>query len=320
MNKDIAIIGCGLIGRKRALAFPEQVKKVFDIDQKKSTKLASEINCVSVNAIDEILEDKEIKNVVVATTHDSLFEITKKCAFKLKNVLVEKPGCKNLKEARELLAFQKKLKVKIYVGFNHRFHESFLEIKRELAKKDYGELMFIRGRYGHGGRLGYEKEWRANKKISGGGELVDQGSHLIDLSLFFEDKFKYYKSHNETFFWNMDVEDNAFLMLKSKKSISWLHASWTEWKNLFSFEIYFKKAKFHVEGLGGSYGQETLTKYFMKDEMGIPEIEQNFYDNEDMSWAKELDTFLNSNDNLSFKGCSINELVKIWEIIESSYK
>ena len=221
------------------------------------------------------------------------------------------------------MALQERLNIKICVGFNHRFHESFLEIKQELEKKDFGELMFIRGRYGHGGRLGYEKEWRANKDISGGGELIDQGSHLIDLSLFFDKNFRHFKSHNETFFWDMDVEDNAFLVLKAKKSISWLHASWTEWKNLFSFEIYYKRAKFMVEGLGGSYGQETLTKYFMKDEMGVPVIEKKLYPKEDNSWSKEMDMFLSEKPSKireRERGCTIEELVKIWEIIEDSYK
>ena len=199
MVKDIAIIGCGLIGRKRALSFPHRIKKIFDIDAKKSEKLASEINSDASGSVDDILNDADIRNVIVATTHDHLFDITKRCALSKKNILVEKPGCKNLDEAKELLALQERLNIKICVGFNHRFHESFLEIKQELEKKDFGELMFIRGRYGHGGRLGYEKEWRANKDISGGGELIDQGSHLIDLSLFFDKNFRHFKSHNETF-------------------------------------------------------------------------------------------------------------------------
>ena len=46
-------------------------------------------------------------------------------------------------------------------------------------------MMFLRGRYGHGGRKGYDREWRANPALSGGGELIDQGVHLIDLAGWF---------------------------------------------------------------------------------------------------------------------------------------
>jgi predicted dehydrogenase len=132
--------------------------------------------------------------------------------------------------------------------------------------------MFIRARYGHGGRVGYDKEWRANPKLSGGGELIDQGIHLIDLAGWFLGEFKKIDGHAETYFWKMPVDDNAFLSLRTAKNqTAWLHVSCTEWKNLFSFEIYGRHAKLHIEGLGGSYGVEKLFHYQMKPEMGIPD-------------------------------------------------
>tara|TARA_A100001015_G_C15037012_1_gene736966 strand:- start:1862 stop:2818 length:957 start_codon:yes stop_codon:yes gene_type:complete len=316
----IGIIGCGLIGSKRALCYPEKVKSVYDINPKLALALSKEINCIAAESLEEILNDKDIKYLIIAVPHNMLFEIAKKGIKHNKNLLIEKPGCISLDEAKELQQLQAKNKdLRIHIGFNHRFHPSFIEIKKELKNSDYGQLMFIRGRYGHGGRLGYEKEWRANKSISGGGELIDQGSHLIDLSLVFDKKFNLNSCVLDTFFWNMEVEDNAFVCLKSKKATSWLHASWTEWKNLFSFEIYYEKAKFHVEGLGGSYGEEKLTKYFMSDKMGIPEIKIHNYNQTDLSWKVELDCLLAEN-NTYIEPCQINDLVKIWTIIEETKK
>ena len=151
----------------------------------------------------------------------------------------------------------------------------------------------MRGRYGHGGRVGYEKEWRAQKEISGGGELIDQGVHLIDLARWFLGDFTHVRGSVPTLFWNMAVEDNAFLELQTGAgAIAWLHASCSEWKNLFSLEIYGRDGKLQVEGLGGSYGLERLTHYQMKPGMGPPEI-KNFFEfpGEDVSWRAEIEVF-----------------------------
>ena len=155
-----------------------------------------------------------------------------------------------------------------------------------------GELMFIRARYGHGGRVGYDKEWRANPKLSGGGELIDQGIHLIDLAGWFLGGFKKIDGHAATFFWNMPVDDNAFLDLRTTSGqTAWLHVSCTEWKNLFSFEIYGRHAKLHIEGLGGSYGVEKLYHYQMKPEMGPPDTKLYEFPGPDESWRMEMTEF-----------------------------
>ena len=156
-----------------------------------------------------------------------------------------------------------------------------------------GPLMFVRGRYGHGGRVGYEREWRADPDIAGGGELIDQGVHLIDLSRWFLGDFPVVDGHARTYFWKMPVDDNAFLLLQTAGGqTAFLHVSCTEWKNLFSFEIYGRDAKLHVEGLGGSYGVERLTCYKMLPEMGPPETTAWEYPGGDRSWHLEFAEFL----------------------------
>jgi predicted dehydrogenase len=191
-----------------------------------------------------------------------------------------------------MLAAAKKGAVCVWVGFNHRFHPAIQKAREIVNAGALGPLMFIRARYGHGGRPGYDREWRADPGISGGGELIDQGVHLIDLARWFLGDFKEVLGFAPTYFWDMPVDDNAFLLLKTElNQAAWLHASCTEWKNLFSFEIYGRTAKLHIEGLGGSYGLERLTHYRMLPEMGPPEMSSWDFPERDGSWRREFEAF-----------------------------
>jgi predicted dehydrogenase len=105
--------------------------------------------------------------------------------------------------------------VRVRVGFNHRFHPALQKARQVYESGVLGPLMFIRGRYGHGGRIGYDREWRADPKLSGGGELIDQGVHLIDLAGWFLGAFTHIDGHAATYFWKMPVDDNAFLNLRT---------------------------------------------------------------------------------------------------------
>ena len=132
-------------------------------------------------------------------------------------------------------------------------------------------------------------------KRSGGGELIDQGVHLIDLARWFLGEFaEVARLRAMTYFWNMPVDDNAFLLLQDgrRQRCAFLHASCTEWKNTFSFEIYGRDGKLQIDGLGGSYGVERLTWYKMLPEMGPPETTIWEYPMADNSWEVELAEFL----------------------------
>ena len=182
---------------------------------------------------------------------------------------------------------------RVRIGFNHRYHRAFRKAREIFDSGALGEMMFVRARYGHGGRLGYDKEWRAMPELSGGGELVDQGMHLIDLSRWFLGDFEKVQGHIATYFWNMPVEDNGFLLLRTAGGqTAFLHASWTEWKNTFSFEISGRAGKLEITGLGGSYGTERLTFYQMSAAMGPPETTTWEYPMADDSWEIEFREFL----------------------------
>jgi predicted dehydrogenase len=240
----------------------------------------------------EAVRRDDVEVVVAAATHDQISPIAAEAARKGKHVLVEKPGARRAAELEEVAAAARESRAKVRVGFNHRYHRAFRQAREIVAAGELGPIMFVRGRYGHGGRIGYSREWRADPKLSGGGELIDQGVHLIDLARWFLGDFAEVQGRIATYFWNVPVEDNAFLLLRTASGqAAFLHASWTEWKNLFSFEIAARHGKLEIEGLGGSYGVERLTYYRMRPEMGPPETTIWEFPMADDSWEFEMAEF-----------------------------
>jgi len=291
----IGIVGCGLIGKKRAdtLGVGGRLIACADIDISKAKQLAAQHNALPLKDWRELIAMRDIDIVVISTLHDSLSEITSESIKAGKHVLVEKPAGRSALDLEQAInASNSNLDIKVRVGFNHRYHRALRKAKELVVAGDIGELMFIRARYGHGARLGYEKEWRANPALSGGGELIDQGPHLIDLSRWFLGDFVEVQGFAHTYFWNMSVDDNGFMLLKTSASqIAFLHVSCTEWKNLFSMEIYGKNGKLEISGLGGSYGIEKLIYYKMLPQMGPPETTSWEYPMADDSWQIEMAEF-----------------------------
>ncbi|HLZ52864.1 MAG TPA: Gfo/Idh/MocA family oxidoreductase [Verrucomicrobiae bacterium] len=292
---NYAIIGCGLIGKKRLAGLPAGSRLAVACD----TNLARAEELVRLAAAGRPVADfkqavvsSQVDAVIVATVNAALAEVSAAAIRAGKPVLVEKPAGVSAKQIDGLIALAKKHGVCVRVGFNHRYHPAFLKAREIFESGVMGELMFVRARYGHGGRVGYDKEWRANPKLSGGGELIDQGIHLIDLAHWFLGDFQKIDGYATTYFWKMPVDDNAFLSLRTAKGqTAWLHVSCTEWKNLFSFEIYGRNTKLHIEGLGGSYGIEKLYHYQMKPEMGIPDTQVYEFPGPDESWRIEMTEF-----------------------------
>lgn len=319
----IGIIGCGLIGAKRAGALGARGKLVAcaDVDHNRAINLAQKFNATAYSDWREMLARSDVQIVVICTLHDSLASLTLEAMRAGKHVLVEKPAARYPDELIPLLEAQKSCATKVRVGFNHRYHRALQKAKEIIISGDIGELMFIRGRYGHGARLGYNKEWRANPKLSGGGELIDQGPHLIDLSRWFMGDFIEISGFAHTYFWDMPVDDNGFMMLKTtNKQVAFLQVSCTEWKNLFSMEIYGKLGKLEISGLGGSYGLEKLTQYKMLPEMGPPETTSWEYPMADNSWLVEMNEFYEDIDLNRSPAAGLADAYEALKIIQTIYQ
>ena len=319
---NFGIIGCGKIGYKRAFAI-KKIGKIIacsDIDHSKSKKLAKIAKCHSYSSWKDLCNNKKIETIVVCTPHKFFDEIILYCAKRKKNIFVEKPGGINFYKTKQTLKNIKN-QIKIKVGYNHRYHPSIILAKKLIETNKIGKLMYLRARYGHGGRINYQNEWRFNKSISGGGELIDQGTHLIDLTIFFFGDIKKVIGINKSFFWKRSVEDNVFINIKTKNNcIAFLHASCTEWKNLFSLEIYGRTGKIDINGLGGSYGKEKLILYKMKKKMGPPKIINYKFPKKDNSWEDELVEFIKEIRLNQQPKNNLKESLKILKIVDDIYK
>lgn len=319
---NVAIIGCGLIGMKRAKALGEH-KLIVACDPliKKAEAICSAMGCGSdTTDWKEAVNNPDVNLVIVATSNNWLTPIGLYALEQNKHVLVEKPAARSFAEISSFWKKAKNSDNKVKIGFNLRYHPALMKAREIVDSGVMGELMFIRGRYGHGGRIGYDKEWRANKEISGGGELIDQGVHLIDLSRWFLGDFVSVRGEAINYFWDMPVDDNAFLNLSTPKNqIAWIHVSCTEWKNMFSLEIYGKTGKIQIDGLGGSYGIEKLTYYQMLPEMGRPKTTAWEYPSEDNSWSLEFKAFIEAiNTNGPING-NINDAYEALKIVDKIY-
>jgi predicted dehydrogenase len=320
-----AIVGCGLVGGKRARALVDlgaPVVTMYDTDPTRSEKLAAELGSRAVVAsspADAFAAD-EVELAVVGVTHDALVPLGVEALEAGCHVLVEKPGARCREELLTLADAARRTGHLVRVGFNHRFHPSVEAAKAIVASRQYGGVLYVRARYGHGGRPNYAREWRADPSVSGGGELLDQGSHLVDLTRFVIGDVTLAFAELPTLFWPMSVEDNAFLALHGNDGgIAWLHASWTEWKNLFSMEVALERARVDLEGLGGSYGTERLTVHTMRPELGPPDTTTREWAGPDESWRLEVEDVMAQLGGSEPVGADLDDAAAVLQLIDEAY-
>jgi len=325
-GRRVAIVGCGLIGSKRAAALAQEDELIacYDVSEQAARALADRQDSRACASMDELL-DLAPEVVVVATVHDQLAGLAEQALQAGAHVLLEKPGGVSAAQVERLIECQSASGRLVKVGFNHRFHPGIARAAEEVHSGRHGELMHLRARYGHGGRPGYEREWRADPARSGGGELIDQGMHLLDLSHWLAGPLPLHSALLRTHFWDTAVEDNAALILGEVQSRTqpWamLHVSWTEWKNLFSLEIYCRTAKIQVDGLVRSYGPQRLTLYRMGPELGPPEVEEVAFPDDDRSWEQEWASFaaaMDEGDERLLNG-DLGDARYAWQLIEAAY-
>ena len=321
--KNVGIIGCGAVGQKRAKQLAGA--SLYYVCDTNVDKMATILNCTKMcwatSDWETVVNFKDIDIVIVATTHNMLAPITKAAIIAGKHVLVEKPVGMNIEEIQELVELRDKYNVKVHVGFNLRFHPA---IQRAYYLYDevnsIGNIMYTRCIYGHGGRKGYDLEWRANPNFAGGGSLVEQGIHCIDLARMFLGHFEKVDGFNKTYFWDQKFDDNAFLTLRTKDDkVAFIHTSSTEWKNKFCLEIFGDNGKLQIDGLGGSYGVEKLTLYTIPAVFGPPITHSWEYPQEDKSWNTEFEYFL-SNIEKGINDDTLEDCVEHWKVINRIYK
>lgn len=324
----IGIAGYGKIGKLRAeiLKKRHDSKIIVVYDVKRPEDLDDGI--LFVDSYDKLL-DHDIDAVFICAYNTVLAEFTIEALKKGMHVFCEKPPAMSTKELDEVVDVHKKTKMVLKYGFNHRYHYSVMECKKIIDSGTMGRLLWARGVYGKAGSIDYDKNWRNYKKHSGGGILIDQGIHMIDLIRFFsQTRFSKITSFIKTVYWNIEVEDNAFVLMHSDDNITAsIHSSATQWRHKFLLELCFEEGFINLDGiLSGtrSYAPEKMIVGRREFEdttfaMGKPKESVTWYEN-DHSWNLEIDEFINAiNDNSEIVHGTLNDAYETLKLIERIY-
>ena len=295
---NIGIVGFGKMGRIRADAVEQsgrgQVVSVYDPD-------ASTDDYHVVDSADAVIEDDRLEAVFVCTPNYLNPPLTIQALRAGKHVFCEKPpafSAAELEEVREVEAATGKA---LMYGFNHRHHSSVKYMKTLIESGEYGNILWMRGRYGKSVDPSFAEEWRANPELSGGGILIDQGIHMLDLFLHLGGNFDEVRAFVSNLYWNMEIEDNVFAILRDSETgrVASLHSTMTQWRHLFSLEVFLSKGYLVLNGLktsSGTYGDEILS--IAKNRTTAPaatwEDEERITYHVNTSWRSEVDHFFDA--------------------------
>lgn len=298
----VAIAGFGKIGQVRAKEINKnehtELVAIYDINKPERT----DSNIKFCESFEELLS-QDIDAVFVCAFNDVLANYTTLALKAGKHVFCEKPPARTSQELKDVIKIEKSSGKILKYGFNHRYHYSVIEAKKLIESGEMGKLLWLRGVYGKAGSIDYHKNWRNYKHISGGGILIDQGIHMLDLMRYFSGQnFIHINSFVTTSFWDIEAEDNAFAIMQSNEKVTaMLHSSATQWKHKFLLEMCFEEGYINLDGiLSGtrSYAPEKLVvgKREFEDitfAMGKPKETTTWFENDD-SWKLEIDEFVNA--------------------------
>ena len=324
-NLKIGIIGYGKMGKTRHEAINEVGgAEVVAISEPTSVEAEGLPNI----SYEELLARTDVNAIIISTPNFLNKELTIKALLAGKHVFCEKPPAftaKDMQDIRNIEAGSPHLK--LMYGFNHRHHDSVIKMKEKIISGEYGQVLWMRGRYGKSVNEDYYNNWRAKKDLAGGGILLDQGIHMLDLFLHLSGDFDRVKAELSNSFWKLEVEDNAFVLLKNTITgvNASLHSTMTQWRHLFSLEVFLEKGYMVLNGLvtsSKSYGEEILT--LAKNKSSVPAVswedEEKIEYNKDNSWRYEIEHFFNAirNDSKIEVGNS-NDALRLMSIIDKIY-
>jgi len=294
----VAAIGLGKFGTKRLNASGSDARAdlrvVADVSADRARSAGEQFGCHYTSDWTEVMSDDDVDIVVVSTSTRYLAEISLAAARSGKHVLCEKPFGRNAEEVLPAVKTSERQGLCMKVGYNHRYHPGIEKANEIYREGVLGRLHFMRCVYGHGGRPGYDREWRAQPEMAGGGQLLDQGVHILDLFRWFAGEFSSVKGYVTTSFWDIEpLEDNVFAVLRNDEGcVASMHASWTNWKNTFAFDVFGESGYLSVSGLGGYYGTETLRLGKRKGLGESPDEESFKFPGPDRSLEREWKDFL----------------------------
>lgn len=326
MNQ-VGILGFGKMGQIRAETIENTKKAVVKSVYEYSDQIKIE-DYNKVESPDEIFSDTEIDIIFVCTPNFLNKEYTIKGLEAGKHVFCEKPPAFTADDVQEIIEVEKRTGKKLMYGFNHRHHSSIKHMKGLIKSNEYGKILWMRGRYGKSVDESFFKGWRAKRELAGGGIFIDQGIHMLDLFLHFAKDFDEIHAIVSDLYWGLDIEDNVFAMFKNTETgiAASLHSTMTQWRHLFSIEVFLEKGYMVLNGLktsSGTYGDEVLS--IAKNRSTAPaatwEDEERITFHTNSSWRSEIDHFMEciTEDKAVSVGSS-NDALKLMKIIDKVYE
>lgn len=300
---NCVIFGYGYMGRIRHRVLREcpEIKEIIIVDPEADSPKAG-LDGVWLPRGAEVPWDR-IDAAFVCTPNHVTSELCVEALLRCGNVFCEKPPGRSWEDFRRIAEAASNVpNHRLVFGFNHRLHPSILAAKALIGEGGLGDVLYIKGTYGKSGGVRYRESWRNNRELSGGGILLDQGIHMLDIFQFFVGPLRVVEAVLVDAFWGCGVEDNAFVLLQSEQRVpAFLHSSATLWKHTFRIEIGCRDGYLIANGLlskTGSYGREQLVigKRQFEDEalaLGNPREEIIHFDR-DESWDKEVKEFLSA--------------------------
>ena len=323
---SVAIVGAGGIGSVRAKSILDsqqgRVLWVADVDAGRAGELAALSSATATVKWREAVSDPKVDAVVVSTPTKFHREIAVEALEAGKHVLCEKPLARSVEEARGMVEAAERAGRVLKTGFNYRQMGHVRKAQDLLRQGAIGPPYFLRCRYGHGGRPGYEEHWCTDAELSGGGVLQEQGIHMVDLVRVFLGEPVKVMAETRRFFWGFpEVEDNCFCLFETGSGrIAQIHASWTQWKNLLEIEIFGRDGYLRLEGRDGHYGPQRLTWGKRQANHGRPAEEVFTFEETESSWDREWCEFM----RLIFDGEGSRDAARqgleTQQLIEAAYR
>ena len=305
----VGIAGYGIVGKKRRFFIDRHpyLKTVAVCDQifEDDGEIVDGVKCFKTY---QSLLSEELDVLFVSLPNYLAAEVTIAGLEEGLHVFCEKPPGRNMKDIENVIARKKsRPNFLLKYGFNHRYHDSVKEALRLVRSGELGEIINLRGVYGKSKIVPFEGNWRSSREFAGGGILLDQGIHMVDLLRLFCSEFSEIKSYVSNQFWKHDVEDNAYALLHDEKGrVAILHSSATQWQHRFLLEISLTRGYLELQGIlsgSKSYGEGKLVIGRRNNSPTGTHREEIVTYLDDNSWRDEIDEFaqaiLNNEDILS---------------------
>lgn len=273
------LIGAGNIGQLRARALQRsqdcQLVAVADLDLDRARTAAGAPDALITRDYQNLLGSGQVEAVVVSTPPPYHEEVVVAALQAGKHVLCEKPLSNCIEASQRMVKASRKTGQTLANGFNFRYVPSIKFLKQTLDSGLIGDLDHVRGFAGHVGLSEFKADWEYDKKVVGGGALMDIGIHMIDLTRYLLGDVTEVFGHTTGNIWKLNgSEDNGLALLRSHEGkTASLHASWSEWKGYrFQIEVYGDRGMIQAR-----YGPMMNTWIYLEETGGRRHKKSNFY-------------------------------------------